>query len=243
MSEAAISTRRIEILTDHPVALDSPDHLHPWGTAHDNYRCGAFNEKLFRLIPGKLSVLDLGCSGGGFVKDMIDNGHFAVGIEGSDFSKKHGRAEWREIPDNLFTADITQHFMLVSGEPIDDRRIRDLERCMFRVITAWDVIEHIKRSDIPSVMGNIGRHLLPSGMVIMSISPNEEAPEGVPLHQTVEGRNWWLGTFWDLGWQNHPEIVEYFGEDMVRGGSNAPNSFHVVLTRTGERPILAVPLL
>lgn len=238
MSAAESTVSHIEVITDHPVALDSPDHLHPWGTAHDNHRNAAFNEKLFRLLPGNLSVLDLGCAGGGFVKDMLDAGHFAVGIEGSDYSKIVGRPEWCEIPGNLFTADITQPLWVVAHH----RKIADSVET-FRVVTLWDVIEHIRREDLPSVMSNVSKHLEPSGLVIMSISPNEEAPDGVPLHQTVEGKKWWLGTLWDLGWQNHPEIVEYFGDDMVRGLGNAPDSFHVVLSRAAERPVLAVPLL
>jgi len=39
--------------------------------------------------------MDIRCSGGGLVLDGILKGHFAIGLEGSDYSKKRQRAEWR----------------------------------------------------------------------------------------------------------------------------------------------------
>src|SRR5512135_1035148 len=39
----------IEVVTRHPLASASPDHLCPMGTAHDNSVNPAFNERLFRL--------------------------------------------------------------------------------------------------------------------------------------------------------------------------------------------------
>ncbi len=54
----------IHIETDYPVALDSPDHVFPWGTARDNSVNLRFNQKVYRLFKREfLKVLDLGCSG------------------------------------------------------------------------------------------------------------------------------------------------------------------------------------
>ena len=74
-----------------------------------------------------VKVLDLGRSGGDSVKSSIDDGQFAVGIEGSTFSKDHMRSVWT-ILDHLprgydieldfpllrawFTCDITRPFQL-----------------------------------------------------------------------------------------------------------------------------------
>jgi len=87
---------------------------------------------------------------------------------------------------------------------------------------------------LPTVFENISRHLSGNGVVIMSVSPNEDIINGVRLHQTVEQKDWWLQTFLELGYKNHDIAVDFFGVDMVRGGDNAPNSFHVVLTRVSE---------
>ena len=89
----------VEVLTQKPVALDSPDHLMPWGTRQDNSTNLQFNLKLARWLPLEtLSVLDLGCSGGGFVKSVLDMGCLAVGLEGSDYSQVRARTEWATIP-------------------------------------------------------------------------------------------------------------------------------------------------
>lgn len=213
----------VEVLTDHPIALDSPDHIHPWGTAHDNSICLAFNEKLRALFDRKPSVLDLGCSGGGMVKSLLDEGHFAIGIEGSDYSKVHDRAEWVHLADTyLFTADITEHFLIVDAQT---------DTVAFDVVTLWEVLEHIHADALPALFQNIGNHLKPDGFVIASVCQGQDASSGFALHQTVQLEPWWTATFAMLGWRGHPDIVDRFGADMVRGGDNATGSFHVVLTR------------
>lgn len=221
----------MEIETDHPVAYASPDHLVPWGTARDNSRSQAFNARLINLIPPtRLSLLDLGCSGGGAVRSMIEQGFLAVGIEGSDYSQRHMRAEWATIPDFLFTADITKPFRIVST--IVPTGLR------FSVITMWEVIEHIAESDLGPLFANIDAHLATNGLVIMSVSPNSDIVDGKELHQTIQPRPWWLDTLRALGWTDHPEIINWFGNDLVRWDENAPNSFHFALTRASETPEL-----
>lgn len=226
---------RVRIRTDKPVALDSPDHIHPWGTAHDNSVNATFNRKLRWWIGrSQLRLLDLGCAGGGLVRSVLEQGGFAIGIEGSDYSKVHRRSEWARIPNNLFTADITARFELL--EETGDGN-EDLAK--FNVITAWEVMEHIQRDRLSAVAENILRHLSPSGVVIMSITPNEDIVQGVRLHQTVESREWWTKKFTELGFAHHERATDYFGSDWVRGGKNAPNSFHLVMTRKDESLVIA----
>jgi len=219
---------------EQAVALDSPDHLMPHGTRLDNSRNPLFNKKLGHLLGHKpLWVLDLGCSGGGFVKNCLDEGHIAVGLEGSDYSKKQQRAEWATIPDHLFTCDVSRPFELSSVvEPA-----HETTPVQFDVITAWELIEHIKEQNLPQVCQNVLRHLRPGGLWIMSVSPNPEVIEGRVLHQTVQGADWWLNFFRQQGLENHPELVQYFDCDWVRGPlQNAPGSFHLILSRQGETP-------
>jgi cyclopropane fatty-acyl-phospholipid synthase-like methyltransferase len=220
----------ITIETEKAVAFDSPDHIQPHGTKQDNTTNLLFNEKLRQwLSPDKMHVLDIGCSGGGFVKSILDNGGFAVGLEGSDYSKKQKRAEWATIPDNLFTTDATAHYQLFDQK---DNGVKNALK--FDVITAWEFIEHIREEDLPKVFGNIDRHLNPGGIIIMSVSPNEEIIDGVVLHQCVHEPDWWYAKFIELGYCNHHIAVTYFGNDMVRWDGNAPGSFHVVLTRNKQ---------
>lgn len=219
--------------TDKPLAYDSPDHIYPFGTANDNHVNATFNKKLYALFGGRtISVLDLGCSGGGFVRNCIADGHIAVGLEGSDYSLKHRRAEWATIPEHLFTCDITAPFGLfaeVNGDSV---------RMAFDAVTAWEVIEHIKTDDLALVTANVLAHLKPGGLWIMSVSPNEEVRGGLRLHQTVQEEPWWLEHFKGLGMKHHPDLVTYFTPDWVRGPHNAHRSFHLILTRWDEEPAI-----
>lgn len=226
---------RFNVLTDHPVAWESRDHTHPGGTMMDNSRNHAFNEKLYALFPGRaMAVLDLGCAGGGFVKDCIDDGHAAVGIEGSDYSLVRKRAEWATIPENLFTADITHPFRVQWGGDITDGRNEECwagEDVAFEAVTAWEVMEHIPEAGLPGLCDNVRRHLTADGLWIMSVSLQRGFH-----HMTVRPRTWWLGMFAREGFANRDDLVAYFQNDWVRGPlQGAPESFHLVLGRTAGR--------
>ena len=212
----------IEVRTSKPVAVDSPDHLHPWGTAHDNSTNHRFNEKVFKLFGQRpLTALDLGCSGGGYVKSMLDDGHEAVGIEGSDFSYRRKRAEWRTIPDHLFTADVTEPFEV----------LRDGRLMTFDLITSWELIEHLPEARLAAFCQNILNHLDKGGLVIASISPVQDRG----LHQTLKPRQWWLDFFRGHQLQDNPGIVAWFQGQFVRGPRfGAGCSFVVALSRHGD---------
>jgi 2-polyprenyl-3-methyl-5-hydroxy-6-metoxy-1,4-benzoquinol methylase len=205
---ASLPKPNITIETEHPIATDSLDHTQPLGTAVDNSVSASFNRKLFELIPAKqVRLLDLGCSGGGLVRSILESGGFAVGIEGSDFSRNANRAEWATIPEWLFTADVTKPFTLrncVSPDPLK-----------FNVITGWEFWEHIAEEDIPNVARNIRHHCTPNAIFIGSISQNIE-----PHHRTAQSKLKWMYTFG--GWHS-PEIEAHFGDCLVRG-KNDPNA-------------------
>ena len=218
---------KIVVKTEREVAYESPDHLTPWGTKQDSSRNHRFNDKLYKLYPRQqqLKVLDMGCSGGGFVKDCIDDGCFAIGLEGSDYSKRHRRAEWRAIPECLFTCDVTGEFEVLTGTS------EMLQPLRFDVVTCWEMIEHIAEPDISKVAANVKKHLVPGGIWIMSVSPNEEIIHGVRLHQTVNPKSWWIGKFAELGFEHSEPHVHYFNTQFVRGPKySGPGSFHLILT-------------
>ncbi len=139
-----------QLITAHPIAVNSLDHLYPRGTAKDNSVSLSFNRKLYAICDHQVAVLDLGCAGGGMVKSLIDQGQIAVGLEGSDYSLVHHRAEWANIPGYLFTCDVSQPFILHTG---------DMRPFQFDVITAWEVLEHIEETDLPRVILNIKCHI------------------------------------------------------------------------------------
>lgn len=214
----------ITVHSQKPVAVDSLDHIHPWGTKQDNSKNLKFNLKILEWLPlSKLKVLDLGCSGGGFVRTMYDSGALAVGIEGSDYSKIRARAEWGTIPHRLFTADVTAPFSVEkpSGERIE-----------FTLITAWEFIEHIEEDQLTEVFKNIDRHLAKNGVVIMSVSPIDDIVNGVNLHRTVKPYDWWVTACKSFGFVHHPHAVTFFSPNhWIRFEDNAAQSFHLIMTR------------
>lgn len=202
----------IRVITDHPIAYESFDHQQPHGTAQDNTHYPWFVTKTQRIFSRKVRMMDLGCAGGGLVKDFIDMNHFAIGIEGSDYSKKNKRAEWAMIPDNLFTADITKPFTVVDDEN---------KRIMFDVITAWEVMEHIKREDLPGLFKNITDHLVTGGLFVCSVATFPDAG----YHVTLEEKPWWTQQFKDHGLE--PVEGIYGAGDYVR-----ESSFYITARKT-----------
>jgi 2-polyprenyl-3-methyl-5-hydroxy-6-metoxy-1,4-benzoquinol methylase len=197
--------------TEGAVALDSADHQWPRGALYDNSTSPRFNRKLYAMLNYRpdLAVLDMGCSGGGFVKSVLDDGFTAVGLEGSDVCKRLQRAEWSTIPLHLFTCDITRPFSLWN-----DRN----QRVLFDVITAWEVLEHIAPDLVPVVIANIHDNLKPGGFFIGSIdmTPDGNPNLGVVYHLTLEGQDWWAERFLEKGFSpvtNHPFLTE----DWLRG--------------------------
>lgn len=200
----------ITIETEKPVAIDSLDHTQPLGAANDNSLSYAFNRKLFELCPpSNLRLLDLGCSGGGLVRSILEAGGFAIGVEGSDFSRIHRRAEWETIPDHLFVADATRPFVLRNGTP---------EPLKFNMITGWEFLEHIGRDDLDQVWENILAHCTDDAIFVGSISSNPE-----PHHRTAKPKDWWVDAInycmhgRAKRFQHAPDIEAHFGDDLVRG--------------------------
>jgi len=200
---------KFSLITEHPIAVNSLDHIYPDGTARDNSANYIFNKKLFDLFSGRrISVLDLGCAGVGFVKTIIEGGHVAVGLEGSDYSLVNRRAEWVTIPDNLFTCDITKPFVLHTGNN---------EPHQFDVVTVWEVLEHIKEDDLPLLINNINNHLKHSGLFIGSTTDMSwKGDYDVEYHQTMKPIEWWIKLFEKIGFARQPQIEDYFGGDWVR---------------------------
>lgn len=172
----------ISVITLARVALDSLDHTEPLGTKHDNHTSLALIKEIeARYEFKKINYLDIGCAGGQFVADMYHRGHNAVGIEGSDYSLVHQRACWPELGNiRLFTCDATKRF-----EIMDDQT-----PMLFDLITAWEVLEHIKIDDMKIFFSNINRHLKPNGIFIGSVSCHGNDPH----HVTVLPKDIWHST-------------------------------------------------
>jgi 2-polyprenyl-3-methyl-5-hydroxy-6-metoxy-1,4-benzoquinol methylase len=212
-----------KIETDFPVAFESLDHLHPFGTIRDNHSNSIFiNNLLFLLNPENsvfslkkinkkfpFNLLDIGCSGGGFVKEISEKNVNSIGIEGSDISKKMNRAEWKTIPERLFTCDATKPYIIFDNE----------EKMFFDVVTAWEFFEHIEKDDLTGVMNNINSFTNKGAMLICSVSNFTSPHDGVELHRTRESKEWWVSFFKENGYERDINLEIYFKNEWVRWGT------------------------
>jgi cyclopropane fatty-acyl-phospholipid synthase-like methyltransferase len=189
----------VKVITDFPIAYESHDHIVPHGTKQDNTKNGAYVRELIRRFGSDMRYMDLGCAGGGFVSQFLNNNVLAIGIEGSDYGMKNGHGEWPKIPNNLFTADITKPFQVVDDE---DTQIE------FDVISAFDVLEHIHEVDLPQLLGNINKHLKQGGIFTAGIATFPD--EG--YHVTLKDEAWWDGLHNDHGFMRI-DPLENFGRN------------------------------
>ncbi|WHE87737.1 glycosyltransferase [Lachnoanaerobaculum gingivalis] len=209
----------IKLETEYPVAYESNDHIVPHGTIRDDTRYPRFIhacEMYFKDID-KLAFADFGCSSGGIVLDALLRGHEAVGLEGSDESFKQQRAHWRVIPKNLFTCDVTKPFTLK----------KDGIRKEFDVISAWEMLEHIREIDLDTLLKNIRDHLKIGGIFVGSIANWDDIDEktGINWHVNLHPYEWWSEKFKKFGFEI---ITEKFSPyDMARGTYNPPHCYEL----------------
>ena len=175
----------MKVITDHPVAISSPDHLFPWGTARDNTTDHGFIEEIENFFNNKkIKTLDIGCSGGQLTIDFYNRGHVAIGIEGSDYSLVNERANWPQYKNKLlFTCNATKPYTITddTNNPVQ-----------FDLITAWEVLEHIHKNDFKPFFNNILNHMHEKSIFCCSINTNEDVINGYKLHQSAYTQDVWL---------------------------------------------------
>lgn len=220
--------------TTNPIAKNSDDHIWPRGTVFNNSTNRNFNLKLYNLFgnTGDLRVLDLGCSGGGFVKTLLEDGYKAIGIEGSDISRRLRSGEWDTCPLHLFTSDIASKFQI---------RERDGKAMLFHCITAWEVLEHIPTEKLPQLIDNIARHLTMDGIFVASVdtAPDANPIVGATYHLTLQPKAWWLAQFARHGFSEfagHPfetrDFVRGHGMGLTDWDPADGEGFHLILRRS-----------
>ncbi|GAB4236453.1 MAG: hypothetical protein Kow00109_10000 [Acidobacteriota bacterium] len=228
---------KVVLETLHPLARESSAHLDPMWASPDDYSCSAFIQKLLNIYAGKqIAVLDLGCGAGGFVQAVTKAGHFAVGLERSEYFLKAKHAAWSTIPERLITCDYSRPFSLY----VEESKAR--RPALFQVVTAWELLQQIPEERLPVVLDNIRRHLHPEeGLFIASIHRRPYTPEGVEYYPTLRPEWWWRSLFLDHGFFPVDRALDYFDGNWARGPGreqNTSGSFHLVLTLSPAGPIV-----
>lgn len=215
----------MKVITDYPIAIDSPDHLYPWGTAYDNHTNLGFIAEVENYFTNKekINFLDIGCSGGQLAVDFCERGHLSVGIEGSNYSVVNERANWPEYHNkNLFTCDASKPYKIV-----DDNN----EKIIFDCISSWEVIEHISPDDLGIFFKNIYDHMSEESIFVGGISLisdchtcNGRYETPVELHQSVFPKEYWI----DVILSKLFNVEEYPFSNKVR---DEDSSFYIKLTK------------
>lgn len=230
----------MKLHTGYPIAVHSHDTKFPRGARLDNTHCPNFVAKCWEVFGRDFdkplsnpTLLDLGCAGGGLVQDFLEAGLSAFGIDGSDYPKNIlGREPWLKYPEHFGTCDITKPFRINSHGGM---------RCVFTVISAWEVLEHIAEDDLPQLFENIREHLFPGGIFCASICtvPDDDPGIGAVWHVTVRDRDWWIAKLAEFGFKSVDmgfKVTDFprgSGNPLATGDWAGPNfGFHFVGKRS-----------
>ena len=162
-----------------------------------------------RLFPGRaLQHVDLGCGGGGLVWDFLAAGHQSWGVAGD---RQQGFR--RVVPGRFLAADLKRPFQLLreDGKPAH-----------FDIITAWGVLERMPADAVAQLFGQVRQALRVDGVFVASVA-NFEAHDpatGVPLHLTLQPREWWLARAAEAGLRTLHRPLPFAPDDFVRGAAN-----------------------
>jgi len=176
------------------IAIQSNDYLEPESTLEGIVSKPEFVRACERILEkSHIKFLDVGCGAGGLVIDFLKKGHFALGLDGSDFNKIIDNGYWNYI-EHLHTCDITEPFKFLDKE----KKIIN-----FDIITMWEVFEHIPQNLIDNVLRNIHYNIDRDGYFIGSIStiPYQNDKTGTVYHVTLENKQWWSDRFFKNGFQ------------------------------------------
>ena len=179
----------IEIKTNHPVALDIPDHIFPDGIFFDNNTNPSLIQQILKLTKkDKIKILDLGCAGGQFITDFHNLGHTAVGLEGSDFAYKNDLHCWKDYyQECLFNADLRYPFeILEDGKPLK-----------FDIIHASEFFEHLTRESLCTLFEKLSNIMHVESILIGNVPfgqnhfhlYKENGPPDENFPDAVDGKN------------------------------------------------------
>ena len=207
----------ITVKTNKSIALDSLDHLYPFGVVRDNNSKIEYIREVKQYFNDKkINVMDLGCAGGQIIVDHHLLGDLAVGLEGSsNVFMGAGKTNWNVLFNkNLFLCDITEAFDIDFNNNL----------ILFDYIQMWEVLEHIPENKLSVLFANINKHLKQGGMFCGSIA-TYVCPSGT--HVSIFPKEKWIQLFKDNGLQ----LKDYVFKNLPRPVSEGDLGFVFTATK------------
>ena len=131
----------------------------------ENYQ--SFNIEKIKLINNRkdIKILDFGCGEGGYVVAERINGRksYGVDIKPENIRISNVRRRWNKIETNIFSM-------------IDNNGKTKFPDDYFDVVTLFQVLEHVRPSDLDKVFDEVKRILSPTGIAYFEI-PNKNWPQ------------------------------------------------------------------
>jgi 2-polyprenyl-3-methyl-5-hydroxy-6-metoxy-1,4-benzoquinol methylase len=197
----------IKVKTNKNIAIDSLDHLYPFGVVRDNNsNINYIREVKNHFNNEKMTVMDLGCAGGQIIVDHHLLGDVAVGLEGSsNVFRGAGKTNWEILfNQNLFLCDVTEPFIVESED----------NHLLFDYIQMWEVLEHIPENKLPMLFANIKKHLKSTGIFCGSVATHV-CPSGT--HVSIFPKTKWIELFNNNGFVMEEYIFKHLPRPVSEG--------------------------
>lgn len=128
------------------------------------------------------AVLDVGCGTGALLRELLNQGIDARGIDVSPLAVAHGN---RPIPGRISCASVL-------SLPFADQS--------FDTVVSIDCLEHLAPSDVPLALAEIHRVCRHHVLLRVKTVPDQERR----WHRTIENRAWWERVAFQAGFRKHP---------------------------------------
>lgn len=148
------------------------------------------------------TFLDAGCACGliPYGVKTIGKFHKVIGVDISQYMIEKGRKEFKMCPHELKYGSLIQL-------PVEDLSISFLH--------SSQVLEHIDEKDIPTVLNEFRRTLVPGGVLFISVAaikPDRtyNYEEDDPTHINIKPVQWWANKFIEHGFKRNLKMgIEY----------------------------------
>lgn len=162
-------------------------------------------------------MLDVGCGTGALLRDLLNQGIDARGIDVSSLAVAHGNLR---IPGRISRASVL-------SLPFPDQS--------FDTVVSIDCLEHLTPSDVELALAEI--HRVCRHHVFLRV--NTVADDERRWHRTVENRTWWERLAFQAGFRKHPGYYRINSFELLEHDGHAVT---ILLERIARDALVRYPL-